>query len=99
MLDSVGATAFAERARRELAAAGERASASKPAAATAASPSELTSQEAAVASLASRGATNAEIGAALFISPNTVDYHLRKVFRKLGVTSRRQLVARAATEA
>lgn len=86
IFDRIQAPAFAERARTELSATG----------ATVArrhviSGVELSSQEAAVAGMAAAGKTNAEIGAALFISPNTVDYHLRKVFGKLGISSRRQL--------
>jgi DNA-binding CsgD family transcriptional regulator len=83
--ESIGAAPFAERARRELAATGE------VVAARVAPASALTAQESAIARLAASGSTNSEVGSALFISPNTVDYHLRKIFRKLGITSRRQL--------
>jgi DNA-binding NarL/FixJ family response regulator len=77
---------FAERARRELLATG--ATVSKR---TAGSPDQLTAQEALIARLARDGLSNAEIGAQLFTSARTVEWHLRKVFTKLGVSSRRQL--------
>jgi DNA-binding CsgD family transcriptional regulator len=89
LFTALGTTAFAGRARRELQAAGER-----PAAAPAERQDELTSQEAQVARLAADGRTNREIAAEIFISPSTVEYHLRKVFRKLDVRSRTQLVDR-----
>lgn len=82
--DASGARPFADRARHEYAATGE----TLPPPASAA---DLTPQEALVAELASAGKTNPEIAAALFVSPSTVDYHLRKVYRKLGIASRRQL--------
>jgi len=87
LLNDIGADGFAERARAELAAAGE----APPATAAARHGGDLTPQETQVARLAAAGATNAEIAAQLYLSPNTIDYHPRKVFRKLGVTSRRQL--------
>ena len=82
----MGAHAFVTHAERELAATGERAR--RRGYDTA---GELTPQESQIAHLAASGATNQEIAAKLFLSPSTVDYHLRKVFRKLGITSRRQL--------
>jgi DNA-binding CsgD family transcriptional regulator len=88
----MGAQAFGERARAELTATGEQARR------RAAETSELlTPQEARIAGLVADGASNVEVGAQLFISPKTVEYHLHKVFRKLGVTSRTQ-VARALAE-
>jgi DNA-binding CsgD family transcriptional regulator len=82
--------AFAERARRELLATGE--TARRRTAQPAVAPSqELTAQEAQVARLARDGLSNPEIGARLYISSHTVQYHLGKVFTKLGITSRGQL--------
>jgi DNA-binding CsgD family transcriptional regulator len=83
---AAGADAFADRSRRELGAAGE-AVAERAARAS----DSLTAQEANIAALAGSGWTNAEIGAQLFLSRHTVEWHLRKVFTKLGITSRRQL--------
>jgi DNA-binding CsgD family transcriptional regulator len=85
-LTAMGVDAFAERARHELVATGE--SVRKR---TAESTGELTAQEAHIARLAARGLTNREIGAELYLSPRTVEWHLRKVFTKLGVGTRREL--------
>ena len=82
----MGAEGFAERARRKLLATGETVQKR-----TADTHDELTAQEAQIARLAREGLSNPEIGTRLFISPRTVQYHLSKVFTKLGITSRVQL--------
>jgi DNA-binding CsgD family transcriptional regulator len=82
----MGVGAFAERARRELLATG--ATARKR---TNETRGDLTAQEAHIARLAREGLSNPEIGIRLFISPRTVQYHLRKVFLKLGISSRTEL--------
>ena len=82
----IGMEAFAERARTELRATGEKVSARSPEARYV-----LTAQERQIAQLASDGLTNPEIGARLFLSPRTVEWHLRKVFTKLGIRTRREL--------
>jgi DNA-binding CsgD family transcriptional regulator len=84
----MGAGAFAERARRELLATGETVRRI-----TADTRDALTPQEVQVARLVREGHTNPEIGAQLFISPRTVEYHLHKVFRKLDVSGRKELRA------
>ena len=86
MFADMGMDAFSERTRRELAATGEKIRAQ-----AAERPHDLTSQEAQIARLAREGLTNAEIGFQLYLSARTVEWHLRKVFAKLGITSRRQL--------
>jgi DNA-binding CsgD family transcriptional regulator len=91
MLSAMGMEAFAERARKELAATGERARKR-----TVATRDDLTAQERQIAQLASDGLSNPEIGARLFLSPRTVEWHLRKVFGKLGIRSRHALAAALA---
>jgi DNA-binding CsgD family transcriptional regulator len=86
MFSTMGAEAFAERAGRELLATGEKARKR-----TADTRGELTAQETQIAELASEGNSNPEIGAQLFISPRTVEYHLHKVFTKLAISSRNEL--------
>jgi len=88
MLSDMGMEAFAERAHRELLATGETVRKR-----TVATLDELTPQEAQVARLAAGGQTNPEIGAQLFLSPRTVEWHLSKVFGKLGISSRKELRA------
>jgi DNA-binding CsgD family transcriptional regulator len=86
MLTALGMEAFAERARRELLATGETVRKR-----TVETLDDLTPQEAQIAHLAAGGLTNPEIGGQLFLSPRTVEWHLRKVFGKLGIGSRKEL--------
>ena len=85
-LTAIGMDAFAERARNELLATGE-----KVRRRTVETRDELTAQERQIARLARDGLSNPEIGARLFLSPRTVEWHLGKVFSKLGIRSRREL--------
>ncbi|MDQ1460904.1 MAG: hypothetical protein QOI08_2388 [Actinomycetota bacterium] len=87
MFDTMGARAYAERTRAELVRTGDRVRDR-----SVETMYELTPQEEQVARLAAGGATNSEIAAQLFLSAATIDYHLRKVYKKLGVESRRDLV-------
>jgi DNA-binding NarL/FixJ family response regulator len=84
--DDLGASAWAERARNELRASGETARRRD-----ASSAAELTPQELQVARVVRQGLSNRDAAAQLFVSPRTVDFHLRNVFAKLGVTSRAEL--------
>jgi DNA-binding CsgD family transcriptional regulator len=93
-LGEMGLEAFAERARHELLATGETVRKRSPE-----TLNDLTAQEAQIAGLARDGLTNAEIAAQLFVSPRTVEWHLRKTFSKLGITSRRQLRSALARSA
>jgi DNA-binding CsgD family transcriptional regulator len=86
MFDAIGADGFAERARHELLATGETVRKRQDD-----TRDELTPQEEHIARLALGGRTNPEIGSELFISPRTVEWHLKKVFMKLGIRSRREL--------
>ncbi len=85
--EGLGATPWADRARVELQATGETTRKRDPS-----TLSQLTPQELHIARLVGAGGTNREIAAELFLSPRTVDYHLHKVFTKLGITSRAELV-------
>jgi RNA polymerase sigma factor (sigma-70 family) len=89
LFSDFGTEAFAERARVELQATGERARKR-----TVNTLDQLTPQEAQISRLAAQGTTNREIAAQLFISPSTVEYHLHKAFRKLHVKTRTQLADR-----
>ncbi len=86
LLTGFGMDGFAERARRELIATGEKVRKRRPE-----NRGELTAQESQIAQLAREGRSNPEIAAQLFLSPRTVEWHMRKVLAKLGISSRREL--------
>jgi ATP/maltotriose-dependent transcriptional regulator MalT len=88
LFTSIGMEAFAERARRELQATGETV---RKRAASSSAGEELTPQERQIALLVRDGLSNPEVGSRLFLSPRTVEWHLRKIFDKLSISSRRQL--------
>jgi DNA-binding CsgD family transcriptional regulator len=92
--ERLGATPWAERARHELRATGETARKRDPS-----TLDQLTPQELQIARLAQEGGSNREIAAQLFLSPRTVEYHLHKVFTKLGITARGQLIRLDLSEA
>lgn len=82
----MGSSLWAQRARAELRASGERSRRRDPS-----TLDDLTAQEVQIANLVAQGRTNRDIAAQLFLSPRTIDFHLRNVFRKLGLTSRTEL--------
>jgi DNA-binding CsgD family transcriptional regulator len=93
MFVTIGMEAFAERTRRELIATGDKARKRRDQ-----SPAQLTPQEEQIARLARDGMSNPEIGTQLFLSARTVEWHLSKVFTKFGISSRKELRARLATD-
>jgi len=86
LFETLGSSLWAQRARAELRASGERSRRRDPS-----TLDELTAQEVQIANLVAQGRTNRDIAAQLFLSPRTIDFHLRNVFRKLGLTSRTEL--------
>jgi DNA-binding CsgD family transcriptional regulator len=90
--EAIGAAPWAERIRRMLGAGGAAATS------TTAAPASLTQQETQVAAIVGAGATNREASEQLFVSPRTIDFHLRNIYRKLGVRSRTELAVRMASE-
>lgn len=96
--ESVGARPWAERARTELRATGLRNTRTRGAGAGADAKQQLTPQELHIATLVSSGVTNRDVAAKLFLSPRTVEYHLHKVFGKLGISSRHELASTLGIE-
>jgi DNA-binding NarL/FixJ family response regulator len=92
--EQLGADPWEERARNELRATGETARKRDPS-----TLGELTPQELHIARLVASGARNREVASQLFLSPRTIDYHLRKVFMKLGISSRAELMKLELAEA